>query len=271
VYRWWVFVHLVGLFVFLMAHGVSMGVLFRLRKERQPAKVNELLQLSASSTRAMYPGLTVLLLGGIVAGFLGHWWSRAWIWAAIAILVLVMMAMYVVATPYYRRIRFVAQAIEGGSQAVTGQQFDEILRSPRPTWVAVVGGVGLAAILYLMLFKPSLGISTTTVASPSRPGEVQVTARNLQFDPTTLSAPPEAFTLVFDNEDPGIPHNLAIYTDSTASKSLFVGDTFNGPKTTDYRIPALGPGSFFFRCDVHPQMTGTINVVASSPSPASSG
>src|SRR2546421_3407878 len=117
VYRWWVFVHLIGVFGFLAAHGVSMGVLFRLRRERDPAKVNELLQLSASSTRAFYPALGILLLGGIVAGFLGHWWSQAWIWAAIGTLLLVMMIMYAVAMPYYRRGRVLARRGAGGAPA----------------------------------------------------------------------------------------------------------------------------------------------------------
>ncbi|HEX9410158.1 MAG TPA: cupredoxin domain-containing protein [Actinomycetota bacterium] len=265
-YRWWAFVHLVGVFGFLAAHGVSMGVMFRLRKERDPAKVNELLQVSASSTRAFYPALAILLLGGTVAGFLGHWWAQAWIWAAIAVLILVTMMMYVVATPYYRRIRFVAQAMEGGSQAVTGQQFDEILRSPRPNWIAGIGGAGLLAILYLMMFKPAFGISTASVAPP-RPGVVEVTAKNFQFDPSTLAAPSQAFTLAFHNDDRGIPHNVAIYTDSSATKALFVGATFSGTKTVDYRAPALSPGSYFFRCDVHPQMTGTLEVTAALPSP----
>src|SRR5436309_11458175 len=164
VYRWWVFVHLIGVFGFLAAHGVSMGVLFRLRRERGPAKVNELLQLSASSTRAFYPALGILLLGGIVAGFLGHWWSQAWIWAALALLVLVSMAMYGLATPYYRRVRFVAQAIESGSQAVSGPQFDEILRSPRPNWIAGIAAAGPLCIPYLRMFSTTIWLSSSTSA-----------------------------------------------------------------------------------------------------------
>ena len=270
-YRWWVFVHLVGVFAFLAAHGVSMGVLFRLRRERQPARVNELLQLSATSTRAFYPALGLLLLAGIVAGFLGHWWSQAWIWAAIGILVIVTIVMYAVATPYYRRVRFVAQAMEGGSQAVSAQQFDEILRSDRPNLIAAVGGAGLLAILYLMMFKPTFGVSSSS-AELSVPGGtpvVEVRARNSQYDAKTLRAPAsEAFTIVFRNEDPGVPHNVAIYTDSSASHSLFVGQIFNGPKTVDYHVPALSPGRFFFRCDVHHQMTGTFQVTAPSSGPS---
>jgi plastocyanin len=68
----------------------------------------------------------------------------------------------------------------------------------------------------------------------------------------------EPFGLVFDNEDEGVPHNVAIYTDDSAVQSLFVGDVIDGPETVTYDVPALDPGEYFFRCDVHPQMNGTL-------------
>jgi hypothetical protein len=46
--------------------------------QRDPAKVNDLIQLSASSSRWFYVSLAALGLGGVVAGFVGHWWSQAW-------------------------------------------------------------------------------------------------------------------------------------------------------------------------------------------------
>jgi plastocyanin len=272
VYQWWVFVHLVGVLAFLGAHGVSMTVLLRLRKERDPQKVSDLLALSSSSITAFYYALGLLLVGGIVAGFLGHWWGRAWIWAAIGVLVVVSVAMYAMARPYYRRVGFVARAMAEGSQAVTADQFDEILRAPRPMTVAGIGVVGLLVILYLMVLKPTLGFSTqeATVSPTSGGAGVEVTARNILFDTSRLTVPAaRAFTLVFHNDDPGTPHNVAIYTDSSASESLFVGKIFSGKTTMSYEVPALPPGSYFFRCDVHPQMNGTV-VAEAAPSASSS-
>jgi hypothetical protein len=263
-YRWWVFVHVVGVFGFLISHGVSVMVTFRLRRERDPSKVNDLLALSGSSIRAFYWSLGVLLVGGVVAGFEGHWWGQAWIWTAIALLVLTSLAMYAMARPFYRRVGVVARAVAGGSHAVTDDQLVSILRSRRPLSVAGIGFAGLAAILYLMMFKPSLGFSTATappVVVPSGTTAVQESAFNTAFTDTQLVAPAsKAFALVFDNRDPGTPHNVAIYTDSSATTALFVGETFNGPKVVTYHVPALPPGTYFFRCDVHPQMTGTLTV-----------
>jgi plastocyanin len=259
-----VFLHVAGVFGFLIAHGVSVMVTFRLRRERDPARVADLLQLSGSSIRAFYWSLGVLLVSGTVAGFLGHWWGRAWIWAAIAVLVLTSMAMYGMARPYYRRVGVVARAMAGGSHAVTEDQFLSILRSRRPLSVAGIGFAGLAAILYLMMLKPSLGFSTASVAPvvvPSGSNAVVVTAVNTTFTTSAVEAPAsEPFDIVFDNEDPGIPHNVAIYTDSAASQALFVGETFNGAATRTYHVPALPAGTYYFRCDVHPQMNGTLTV-----------
>jgi plastocyanin len=82
------------------------------------------------------------------------------------------------------------------------------------------------------------------------------------FDTTSLTAPAgEAFTLFFDNMDAGIPHNVSIYSDDTATTSLFVGELITGPDTITYEVPALDAGTYFFRCDVHPTtMTGTLTV-----------
>ena len=257
-YQWWVFVHLVGVFAFLASHGVSMTVAFRLRKERDPRRIADLLQLSSSSVRAFYVALVLLLTGGTVAGFLGHWWGRAWIWASIGVLVISMVAMYRMASPYYRRVGFVARAKAEGGTSVTDEQLEEILRSPRSTAIIGIGVAGLVVILYMMLFKPTLGFSSPGPAVSGN--QVAVVAQQLSFDTGTLHAPAgAAFQIVFDNRDAGVPHNVSIYRDSTAASALFSGEVVTGPTTVTYDVPSLPAGSYFFRCDVHPsQMTGTL-------------
>lgn len=106
--------------------------------------------------------------------------------------------------------------------------------------------------------------AATPAATPAGPAAetLEIAAKNVRFDKTTLEVSANVpFAIEFDNQDAGVPHNVAIYTDRTTSQSLFVGDIFPGPATRTYQVPALQAGSYFFKCDVHPtQMTGTLNV-----------
>jgi plastocyanin len=279
VYQFWFFVHLVGVFGFLLSHGVSVAVTFKLRGERDPARINALLQLSGSSIQGFYISLLVLLVGGLAAATVGHLWSKAWIWSAIAVLVIASLAMYRMARPFYRRVGLVARALEGGTEAVTEQQFSEILTSRRPRTIAGIGFGALAIILYLMVFKPTLGQGGGAPPSGSQGAAcaptgttLNVVARNLSFGVKCLAAPAgQAFTIDFDNQD-GAPHNVAIYSDKSKSKSLFVGDRVDGPKKVTYQVTPIPAGTYYFQCDFHPFMNGTfISAVASSPTPAPTG
>lgn len=153
-YQWMVFLHIAGVFAFLTAHGVSVGVAFRVRSERDPRRIMALLELSAWSTGLMYGGILLLLAGGIIAGFMGDWWGSGWIWVSLGTLIAVMVAMYGVAARYYKRLRLIVGAMSDGSQAVSEQRLAELLEGPRPWLLAVIGFGGILFILYLMLFKP---------------------------------------------------------------------------------------------------------------------
>ena len=260
-HRWWVWLHIAGAFGFAMAHGVSAYVTLRLPKERDPVRVGQLLELSASSVGYMWNAIGVLLIGGIAAGFTGHFWGQAWIWAAIVVLIAVIAAMYGMATTWATRLRTISTAMVEGTEAVSSEQYEEILRSRRPHAIAAVGFVGILVLLWLMIFKPTLGFGASQECEPAE-GAVRVCAfTETAFVPTELDAPAgEPFTIEFDNQDGGVSHNVAIYTDESAAESLFVGEFVDGPTTVSYDVPALDTGEYYFRCDVHPVMSGTIEV-----------
>jgi hypothetical protein len=158
IYPWLVYVHVAGVLVFALGHGVSVGVAFRVRSERDPQRILALLQLSTWSLWLFYVGTLLLLGAGIWAGFTpgipGTWWGSGWIWAALITFVLTMFAMYGLASNYYRRLRTIVEARVTGSQAVSDEQLADVLRGPRPWILAVIGFGSLLFILYLMLFKP---------------------------------------------------------------------------------------------------------------------
>jgi plastocyanin len=92
-------------------------------------------------------------------------------------------------------------------------------------------------------------------------GGVTVEAQNLAFNTSEIDLPPDApSTITFDNRDAGVPHNIAIYNDSSLSQVLFTGDIVTGPATAEYQVPALDAGEYYFHCDVHPNMSGSVVV-----------
>ena len=123
-HRWWVFLHIAGAFGFLMAHGVSAYVTLRLPKERDPARVSQLLELSASSVGFMWNSIGLpprrdrrrvhrALLGSGV------------IWAAIASVVAMARC-----TPWAHVGETAADDLRRdgrGTEAVSTPQFEEIL------------------------------------------------------------------------------------------------------------------------------------------------
>ena len=88
-YQWVVYLHVLGLFWFLMAHGVSLYVAFRVQRETDIHAVQALLGLSARAAMASLIGLIVLLLAGVAAAFMGNWWSQGWIWISLGLFVLI--------------------------------------------------------------------------------------------------------------------------------------------------------------------------------------
>ena len=88
--------------------------------------------------------------------------------------------------------------------------------------------------------------------SPAPTVSLTLTARNLAFDKQSLEAPAgQAFGIEFENADTGTMHNFSIYTDDSATKSLYTGQLFSSGTQTE-SVPALEAGTYFFRCDVHP-------------------
>ena len=112
-------------------------------------------------------------------------------------------------------------------------------------------------------------------SGPGGPGGgVTVVAQNIAFDTSTIDLPPSPSSITFDNRDAGVQHNIAIYSNSSLDQELFSGDLVTGPATVQYQIPALQPGEYYFQCNVHPNMSGSVvvsNSGAGAPSPEPTG
>jgi len=130
-------------------------------------------------------------------------------------------------------------------------------------FIGVVGGSLHGADSAREVF-PTAGPQPTAAPAPEAPTggtALQVTARDLTFSPRSLSATANSPVIVrLNNQDAGVLHNFSVYRTNQATNQLFVGELHTGPGTKDYTFTSPAPGSYFFRCDVHPDtMTGTFN------------
>lgn len=156
---WVILAHVLGAFGFAAAHGTSMLMAFRLRTERDPARIAGMLDLSMMGiTWLGWSGL-VLIVSGIVAGFMGEYWGQAWIWISIALLVVVTGLMTPFGAMHYGKVRAgVGMAKpkpgEPAPEPASAAELDALLTSSRPWVLLAIGGIGFAAIVYLMMFKP---------------------------------------------------------------------------------------------------------------------
>lgn len=153
-YTWWKFLHVAGVIAFVMFHGVSMMVALQLRTERDRGRIATMTQLSGSSLRGMYVALLWLTVFGVVAGIQGEWWNDGWFWISVGLLVVAIAEMSAVGRPYYERVKEAIEVRPSGVPRRSDEELDEILRSPIGLWNAVFGIAVLAAIAWLMIFKP---------------------------------------------------------------------------------------------------------------------
>jgi plastocyanin len=113
---------------------------------------------------------------------------------------------------------------------------------------------------------------TGTITAQGGAGGVQVVAQNTAFDTDELHLPADTpTTLTLDNQDPA-PHNLTIFEDETASgEPLFRFEPFTGPAVETFDVGPIPEGEYYFHCEVHPTMEGTVVVAPGEPPPPGEG
>jgi len=129
-------------------------VALQLRTERDRGRIATMTQLSGSSLRGMYVALLWLIVFGVIAGIQGEWWNDGWFWISVGLLVVAIAEMSAVGRPYYERVKEAIEVRPSGVPRRSDEELDEILRSPIALWNAVFGVAVLAAIAWLMIFKP---------------------------------------------------------------------------------------------------------------------
>lgn len=161
-YQLVVFLHVVSVLGYLLAHGVSASVSYAIKKERDVNRIRALLDLSSASYPAMLWILLAILVFGLAAAFLNMaWWKFGWIWVSIAVLVVIVVLMAIFGAAVFGEIR----KATGLPYMVKGKPFpaepaksdEEVYAAAakvNPTLLLIIGYGGFAVIAWLMTAKP---------------------------------------------------------------------------------------------------------------------
>ena len=188
-YQWVKFAHVVSAVGFVAIHGASIALLYVARRESDRIRLQALLDFSGRTASAMY-----LVLGAIVASGLGMaairtaLFEERWYWASLLVLAATTALMVAVAKPFTARLRTACELRPSGVPRVSDEELATLLRSGKAHAVATIGFVGLAALLYLMVFQPSLGAGTglPTVVT-TIPGDADLLARGREVFEVTAN------------------------------------------------------------------------------------
>ncbi|MEX1248050.1 MAG: DUF2269 family protein [Anaerolineales bacterium] len=156
------YIHVLAAFTFLLAHGASVFVSFRLKKEEEPERMKALMDVSASSWPTMMLSLLALLLAGLALGFMNMvYWSMGWIWTSLVLLLVITGWMFYLGGKQYhplRKMLGMEYLVQGKPQPVDkARPLTEIkahIAKTRPMEMLGIGLGGFAIILWLMFFKP---------------------------------------------------------------------------------------------------------------------
>lgn len=151
-YQALVFLHLLGVVVMAVAHGVSIFAAFRVRRESDPRIVAAILGMSKTAVLFLYLGFLSMAIGGFGAAWQAGTLLAPWAIASYVVLVVVTGVMYAVGTGYYVGLRALASG-DGGE--VDADAMRTALASRRPEILAIVGSSGFLILLWLMVVRPT--------------------------------------------------------------------------------------------------------------------
>jgi MFS family permease len=150
------FLHVLSAMAYFLFHGAVASVTFALRREPVPKTFEVLSAVMVFAYAGAPIAGGVLVLTGIVMGFMGRWWGDRWLWTSLGLLLVIGILMNRLGKPYLTEGFVRASNREAQTQTPTRAGFAGAMRKFffHPMFFALTGSVGLAVVLWLMMFKP---------------------------------------------------------------------------------------------------------------------
>ena len=160
-YEWMKFLHVIAAVTFMVAHGTSIAISFRLKNEQDVERIKAMLDVSGTMWVAMMLSLLAAGIAGIVLGFMLSWWSEWWIWISIVLLLGITIWMFTIGQGTYHQLRrTLGMPFQAGGKELPAQvpapveDSFALIAKTKPHLMMLVGYGGFIVIIWLMMFKP---------------------------------------------------------------------------------------------------------------------
>lgn len=161
VYRLIVFLHVISALGFVMAHGVSAMMIFKVSRERKYENLCNYLDISSAAMRPAMLFLHGVELTGIVLTLWAGWWRMGWIWLSLALFVAIGVVMGKYAAGYMSRVRKAMGMVSKKDLAkgvrpmpAPPEVLMDVVAQGKPKFVLAAASSMMAAIVLLMVVKP---------------------------------------------------------------------------------------------------------------------
>ena len=158
---WLVFLHTLSALTFFLAHGASIAMAFKIRKETDFARIRAMLDLSGSTIGVMFIAFLSMGLTGLVMPFILKIWNKGWIWISIVLMIGVVLQMGFMNEKRYKILRkLVGLPYMQGSKEFPAEppasqtEVEAYLKKLNMHELVTVGYVIPMIVLWLMVFKP---------------------------------------------------------------------------------------------------------------------
>ena len=159
-YEWIKFLHVVAAVTFMVSHGTSIAISFRVKGEQDVNKIKTMLDLSGTMWVAMMLSLLVAGIAGIVLGLMLNWWSQWWIWISIILLLVITIWMFQIGQGTYHPLRkalgmpYMARGRDmPAEEPAPEEERKNLIAKTKPHLMLLVGYGGFVVIIWLMMFK----------------------------------------------------------------------------------------------------------------------
>lgn len=154
------FLHVAGVLLLMLADGASIAAMFRVKREKEAARIAALLDLSRATTPVLWGSLTLIALTGALSATLQHAWDEFWVLASSALFVAVAFAGFFWGTVPLNAVRRAAglpyrvRGLLRPARAPDLASLSLARRALAPWRIALVGLAAILAIVWLMMARP---------------------------------------------------------------------------------------------------------------------